>query len=284
MLVGRLAFDGEGVSDTLARGIEHEPDWARLPAKLSPTLRTYLERCLHKDPRQRVQAIGDVRLALEGAFDTAVSPTVAPGVVPQWRRVVLVGAAAIIAGGAIVGSLTWLAMRQPPPRVSRLQVASSGSSEVSVGYNDRDLAITPDGSKLTYVGNRGTQIFVRALDTLSPVAVYTGRPLGLFMSPDGQWIGFRDGAGTLKKVAVAGGPAVTVATLDGGRPQRSHLGTGWHHHPRKRERGDWPATRLCVEWDRWRCSHAPIPRKAKPITSGPRCCRTDAPCSSRLRR
>jgi len=165
-----------------------ETVWTKLPATLSPALRTYIRRCLEKDPRQRVQAIGDVRLALEGAFDTAAAPA-APVVGSPWRRVVLVGAAAIVASGAIVGSLTWIVMRQPPPRVSRLQVASSSSSAVAVGYNDR--AITPDGSHLVYVGNRGTQIFVRALDSLSPVAVYTGsRPTGLFTSPDGQWIGF----------------------------------------------------------------------------------------------
>jgi hypothetical protein len=87
---------------------------------------------------------------------------------------------------------------------------------VSVGYNDRDLAITPDGSKLIYVGNHATQIFVSALDSLSPVAVFTGQPIGLFTSTDGQWIGFRDGEGTLKRVAITGGPAVTLATLDAG--------------------------------------------------------------------
>ena len=214
MLTGRRAFDGEGVSATLARVLEREPDWARLPATLSPALRTYLARCLQKDPRQRVQAIGDVRLALEGAFEAPVSPAAAPVAVTGWRRAALIGVAAVIVGGAIAGSLTWVAMRQQPPRVSRLQVASSGDSEPSVGYNDRDLAITPDGSRLIYIGNSGTQIFVRALDSLEPVAVFTGVPVGLFTSPDGQWIGFTDGRGTLKKVAVTGGPAVTLATLD----------------------------------------------------------------------
>ena len=34
-------------------------------------LRTYLERCLQKDPRQRIRDIGDMPLILEGAFDTA---------------------------------------------------------------------------------------------------------------------------------------------------------------------------------------------------------------------
>jgi serine/threonine-protein kinase len=213
MLVGRRAFAGDGLSDTLARVIEREPDWSRLPAKLPPALRTYLERCLRKDPRQRVQAIGDIRLALEGAFDAAAAPA-ASVVALRQRRLVLAFAAALAASAAIVGSLVFVAMRKPAPRVSRLQVAAWGGSEVSVAFNDRGLAITPDGSHLAYVGNRGTQIFVRALDSLSPVAVFTGRPTGLFTSPDGRWIGFRDGEGTLKKVATTGGPAVTLATLD----------------------------------------------------------------------
>ena len=89
MLTGRRAFDGQSVSETLARVLEREPDWARLPATLSPALRTYIKRCLQKDPRQRVQAIGDVRLALEGAFETALPQTAAQAVVAPWRRVAL---------------------------------------------------------------------------------------------------------------------------------------------------------------------------------------------------
>ncbi|HEX6315216.1 MAG TPA: protein kinase [Gemmatimonadaceae bacterium] len=217
MLTGQRAFGGQGVSETLARVIEREPDWARLPATLSPALRTYIRRCLQKDPRQRVQAIGDVRLALEGAFETALPQTAAPAVVAGWRRVAFAGVAAIIASGAIIGTLVWLAARgaEPvPPRVSRLQVTPAGAAALSIDWNERDLAITPDGSRLIYTGNQGTQIFVRALDALAPVAVFTGRVGGLFVSPDGQWIGFRDGLGALKKVAVAGGPAVTLATMD----------------------------------------------------------------------
>jgi serine/threonine-protein kinase len=219
MLTGQRAFEGQGVSETLARVIEREPDWTKLPAALSPTLRTYIRRCLQKDPKQRVQAIGDVRLALEGAFETADPQTAAPGGVAQWRRVALVGVAAFIASGAIIGTLVWFAARRaepaPPPRVSRLQLTPAGAAALSISWNDRDLAITPDGSRLIYVGNQGTQIFVRALDALAPVAVFTGSNVsGLFMSPDGQWIGFRDGLGVLKKVAVAGGPAVTLATID----------------------------------------------------------------------
>jgi serine/threonine-protein kinase len=227
MLTGRRAFDGQGVSETLARVIEREPDWTRLPATLPPALRTYVMRCLQKDPRQRVQAIGDLRLAIEGAFDSAAEPAAA--IVPRRRRVALAGLAAIIASGAIVGTLALVAMRRDeptPPRVSRLQVASSGASALSVFWNNRDLTITPDGSRIIYVGNRGTQLFVRALDALEPVAVFTGAlPNGPFVSPDGQWIGFADNRGELKKVPVTGGPAVTVATFDTAGPAGATWGS-----------------------------------------------------------
>ena len=223
MLSGRRAFVGQGVSETLARVIEREPDWTKLPGTLSPAVGTFMRRCVHKDPRQRVQAIGDVRLALEGAFDNAVPHTATPASA-GWRRRVLVAMAAIIMTGTVVGSLVRLAMNPAAPRVSRLQVAPWGADALSINWNDRGLAITPDGERLVYVGNRGSQIFVRALDALAPVAVFTGYPSGLFVSPDGQWIGFVDGQKVLKKVSVTGGPAVTVATLDTAGPSGATWG------------------------------------------------------------
>ena len=82
---------------------------------------------------------------------------------------------------------------------------------------DRPLAITPDGTRVFYIGNNGTQLFARTLDQLEPRAIATGTgPRGVFVSPDGQWVGFFDGASTLKKVAITGGPAVTLAQIKGG--------------------------------------------------------------------
>ena len=103
------------------------------------------------------------------------------------RRVALVGAAALLAGAVVATTLTWVATRPPdpvPPRVSRLPLALSGTAALTINGGDRDLAITPDGSRVVYVGNRGTQLFVRALDALEPMAVFTGGPRGPFVSPD----------------------------------------------------------------------------------------------------
>ena len=70
MLTGQRAFAGEDVSVTLADVIRADLTWDTLPSDLPPGLATYLRRCLEKEPSQRVQAIGDMRLAMEGAFET----------------------------------------------------------------------------------------------------------------------------------------------------------------------------------------------------------------------
>jgi serine/threonine protein kinase len=91
---------------------------------------------------------------------------------PPWRRVVTTVSVALVVSAA-VGAGAWFATRPAapvPPRVSHLQVQSSGTAALTINGNDRDVAITPDGSRVVYVGNNGTQLFVRALDALEPVA------------------------------------------------------------------------------------------------------------------
>jgi hypothetical protein len=51
MLTGRRAFEGEDVSDTLARILMKEPDWTALPTTVQPAMTTVLRRCLQKDPK-----------------------------------------------------------------------------------------------------------------------------------------------------------------------------------------------------------------------------------------
>src|SRR5208282_2785914 len=58
MLTGRQAFDGETVTDVLAAVMKDEPNWASLPAETPRRIRELLRRCLDKDPKRRLQAIG----------------------------------------------------------------------------------------------------------------------------------------------------------------------------------------------------------------------------------
>ena len=217
MLTGKRPFDGEDVSDTLANVLKIDPDWSALPSEIPPAIRTLLQSCLTKDRRRRVADISTALFVLEKAASLA-APVIGARHYPADGRGVASSApvAAALVTSSVVGAGVWFATRAPeavPPRLSRLQVTPSGTAALTINGADRDLAITPDGSRLIYVGNRdrGTQLFVRALDTLEPVPVFTGRPRGPFVSPDGQWIGFMDG-GVLKKVPMTGGPAVPLAT------------------------------------------------------------------------
>ena len=91
MLTGRRAFEGEGVSETLANVMHVEPAWEALPAGLAPSVVALLRRCLAKDPKKRMRDIGDVGLALDGAFDLPITASV---------RVPLRMRAALIAGAS----------------------------------------------------------------------------------------------------------------------------------------------------------------------------------------
>jgi len=77
MLTAQRAFAGDDVSDTLANVLKMDPDWERLPADLPPRVRQVLRACLQKNAKQRLGDMQDVRLALDGAFETAASQAVA---------------------------------------------------------------------------------------------------------------------------------------------------------------------------------------------------------------
>ena len=71
MLAGRRAFVGNDVSDTLVSVFRDDPDWAALPDDMPSRVLQAVQVCLQKDPKQRVRDISAVRLAMEGAFESA---------------------------------------------------------------------------------------------------------------------------------------------------------------------------------------------------------------------
>ena len=224
MLTGRKPFTGDDVSTTLARVIEREPDWDALPSNLSPVLATYLRRCLEKEPSKRIRDIGDVRLAMEGAFETAVSAPSKPGAVPQvqvWQRPAVIAAALIVTlvtGGVIV----WSLMRPAPRPVIRSLLTPPPSMALDInlpGVNSVNVALTPDGTRVVYrgVANGQAQLFVRPLAALdaTPLTALSVSPYNPFISPDGNWVGFFEGSQTLQRVSILGGPPVPIVDLPG---------------------------------------------------------------------
>jgi eukaryotic-like serine/threonine-protein kinase len=221
MLTGRRAFDGEDMTDVLGAVVRLEPNWQALPADVPQPVRTLLQGCLVKDRGRRVADISTALFVLDKSASLGGSAaTVAAARLPRpplWRRVVTPVAVALLAA-TVAGTGVRFATRAaepPPPRVSRLLIAPSGTAAMNTVIGNSALAISPDGARVVYVGNNATQLFVRALDDLEPAVVFTSVDLSQpFISPDGQWIGFVEG-GAWKKVAVTGGPAFSLASLDG---------------------------------------------------------------------
>ena len=223
MLTGKRAFDDPNVNDTLASVLKSEPDWNALSLDTPLRIRTMVTRCLEKDPRTRIAHMSTVLFVLDeidarGATgqvpsDRRVRPDAAY-IRSNRRRMSIAVAAALVLGAVIAGGTVWLVSRPDTPRVARFGISPTGTAAITAITLDRELAITPDGTHIVYVGNSATQLFVRALDQLDPSALTgVGQPRGPFVSPDGQWIGFfdiGDGDVTLKDPErQPGRPAVT---------------------------------------------------------------------------
>src|SRR5262249_33175919 len=126
---------------------------------------------------------------------------------------------AVISALVAVSALTWSLQKAglaktAAPRISRMTIASSGTAALGIA-NDRSLALTPDGTRVVYVGINNNQLLVHAIDRLDSTAIYTSAaPLNwVFVSPDGRWVGFAE-ARTIRKVAITGGPTETIAQTD----------------------------------------------------------------------
>ena len=221
MLTGRRAFEGDDVSTTLARVIEREPNWDALPSVVSPVLQSFLRRCLTKEPKQRLHDVADVRLAMEGAFETAGSVLADPAVAPSlalWQRPIpAVGVALAIAA---VGSLAVWGLVRPavvPADLVRFRIVLPETAPLSFGANQPDLTISPDGTQVVSTGRNAEsstlQLYLRPIDQLEATPLRGGEGgVGPVVSPNGAWVGFTDGqtGRRLQKVSIFGGPPVSL--------------------------------------------------------------------------
>ncbi len=219
MITSKRPFGGEDVTETLAAILMRDADWSALPAGTPPAIRTLLKGCLEKDRRQRFADISTPRFLMSdrAAGASSATPVQTSPVVPQQtvRRMVAIGVGSLVVGAAVAASAVWFDTRPAPPRVARFTIITTGPAALTINGVDRDLAVTPDGTRIVYAGDNGRQLFVRALDQLDPTAIVAGAVRNVFVAPDGQWVGFATNL-TLRKVAVTGGPSVLIfGRLDG---------------------------------------------------------------------
>ena len=215
MLSGKRAFGGETVSDTLASVMRDEPDWAALPSGLSPRWRQLITRCLAKDPRLRLQAIGEARITLsEKGDDLATITTRKPS--PRFNRG---KSTALIALGIIAGAVlgitgyTLTHRKTPPaPAVSEVSMMLPPGQRFGGDRGYHFFAISPDGRAIAcaVVGATGAEMHLRRLDRREDAVLAGTESLrNMFFSPDGEWIGFFNSQ-ALCKVSVHGGTPIVL--------------------------------------------------------------------------
>jgi Protein kinase domain/WD40-like Beta Propeller Repeat len=225
-LVGKRAFQGDTVTESLAAVLRAEAGWDALPAETPGNVRTLLRRCLQKDLRQRLRDIGDARLEIE-------APMRYPsGEEPARRRFSLAWLAGCTAVALLAGILIDRGLiKHPQPAL--LPSAITSTIKVEPGHwlegmrtifdplterpSRTAMAISSDGRFVIYSAieaNPGPEakprLYLRRLDRAEAQPIDgTEGGFNPFLSPDNLWVGFL-AEGKLKKVPVEGGVPVTL--------------------------------------------------------------------------
>jgi serine/threonine-protein kinase len=202
MLTGRRAFEGEDVSSIMAAIIKSEPRWDGVPT----SVRRLLESCLEKDPKKRLRDIGDAWKLV----DDRAAPTRTQTGVLGWAAAALV---ALVAAAAL-----WAPWRvTPTPAAQPVLRLEAGLGD---GFSLATLAIptvssvviSPDGTRLVYVGNISggpNKLFTRRLDQPNVTELAgTQQAVNPFFSNDGQWVVFAIGRMVYKIPIDGGGPVL----------------------------------------------------------------------------
>ena len=216
MLTGRMAFSGETATDTLAAVIKSEPDWSLLPTNTPHAIRNLLKRCLKKDAKQRLQAIGDARIAVDEAASGAPqdsSPFIPAAAPVSARRWWIVAAVALLVVAVAGGAFFWLRLPQPialdayilPPEKTTFTLTSDDAAG--------PVVLSRDGKQIAFVAadDKGIdRIYVRDLDNrVARLVPDTEGATYPFWSADGESLGFSSG-GKIRRVGVGGGPVLDI--------------------------------------------------------------------------
>jgi Tol biopolymer transport system component len=211
MLVGRKTFTGESVGDTLASVLKLEPDWKALPPGTPPATVHLLQRCLTKDRKQRLQAIGEARIALERPAAEDPAPRIAQS---RFGTVVTIAAGALFLIAATLGWISWRATRLVDHPLVRLNVDLGPEVALApVGSALPTVILSPDGTRLVYVSGDPRRLYIRRLDQSKANELPgTNGAFAPFFDPDGRWVGF--GVGTkLNKISIEGGAVVPITDI-----------------------------------------------------------------------
>ena len=226
MLTGEKLFEAETVSDTMAAVLRAEPDWSKLPSSDAPELCHLAERCLQRDPKQRLRDIGEARIMLEpgGASATQLHMSAVNLPAARSRRAwpaMLAIAIIALAIGAFAG-MHFLASSEPAPVVHALITPPPETEFDIAGGSPGPARISPDGTMIAFSAldaDGQVMLWLRHVNrqeaTMMSGTLDAAYP---FWSPDSQTIGFFDmDQGRLRKVPAAGGPPTTLCPAPNGK-------------------------------------------------------------------
>src|SRR3990170_2593740 len=216
MLVGKAPFTGETIPETLAAVMKEAPALEKIPPDTPPSIRNMLRRCLDKNIKRRLQSAGEARIIIEDVL-SGVAP-VSGDAVPAARGQRLIGWVATGAAAVLLlalAALSFVHFRETQPQQAsvRFEVTPPEKSTVSV------FKLSPDGRYMVMLVPEGgrNRLWLRPLDSLQaePLAGTDGAS-SPFWSPDSTFLAFY-AQGKLKKIAVAGGPPLTLCDAPEGR-------------------------------------------------------------------
>jgi len=227
MLAGRTVFAGETATDVLGAIVHREPDWKLLPAITPRRIQMLMKRCLRKDPKRRLQAIGDARVTILDFLEDPVGAEAFVGgePAPAWQRWLPWGVTAAL---AVALALAYFLPGGTP--VEQPVVRSEISLEIDSLFSGpgASTAVSPNGRYMVAQGeitNAKPQadLVLRPLAEPTLTTLITGFQGDPFFSPDNEWLLFstRD---ALFKVPVTGGTPQRIADVQ--RARGAHWGAG----------------------------------------------------------
>src|ERR1043166_6488936 len=190
MLTGKMVFSGETVTDTLAEIVKSEPNWSLLHPNTPKPIRALLQRCLKKDPKQRLQAIGEARIVIEEVLTgKAGRDEPPPAQAPGKRRYSPLGwIVGFIAGAAIVAGIAWWITGSSTPTMMHFSAVTSFAGVQA------QPALSPDGRSVAYISNRDGpyNVYVGLVHGGEPVQITHERAMKCrpSWSPDGSTLAY----------------------------------------------------------------------------------------------
>jgi len=213
MLVGEPPYPGTTAQAVLGKIIAGKPVSATeqrpaIPANVDAAVRKALEKLpadRFTSAQEFVRALGDEHFRYGEAVAGVSGATTGP-----WNRLTMATTA-----GAVLFALAfgWSLLRPGPPNPVIQYTLAFPEGEGLLDAFGTSLALSPDGSRLVYVGigDQDQQLWIRQRDQLS-VSPLPGTDGGHqpFFAPDGQRVGFVTLDRALKVVSLTGEPPTTL--------------------------------------------------------------------------